>query len=219
MSASISWRQVPGWFDFDDVYREAVDRAPPSGAHFVEVGVLYGRSTLFMADAIRASGKKIIFDAVDPWAPTLDDFKNTAGNSPWVPTHLSWIGKIEGTLDPASLLEALRASEPAKSPDVVSRVADLLGLGDLVRLARVRGQEQASQYSAESLDFVYVDAQHTREDTEQILRAFVPKLRAGGVLAGHDYKTVYPGVDQAVLDVLGTAVETRRQSFVWVKGG
>lgn len=217
MNESLSWRQVPGWFDFDDVYREAVDRAPSGGAHFVEVGVMCGRSALFMADAIRASGKKIVFDAVDPWAPTLDDFKRIAENLPWAAENFPWAEIVEKVCDSTKLLDVLRVSASPESPDVVSRVVDLLGLGDFVRLVRSKGQEQAFQYPVESLDFVYVDALHTYEDTQQILQAFVPKLRGGGVLAGHDYKTTYPGVDQAVSDVLGTKIETRRQSFVWTK--
>lgn len=48
MTNPLTWRQMPGWFNFDDIYQEAVDLAPATGARFVEVGVLLGKSILFM---------------------------------------------------------------------------------------------------------------------------------------------------------------------------
>mmetsp|Transcript_57901 Transcript_57901/g.188253 ORF Transcript_57901/g.188253 Transcript_57901/m.188253 type:complete len:142 (+) Transcript_57901:441-866(+) len=38
-----------------------------------------------------------------------------------------------------------------------------------------------------SLSFVYVDARHDRKGVLEDLQAFRPKLREGGVMAGHDY--------------------------------
>lgn len=39
-----------------------------------------------------------------------------------------------------------------------------------------------------SLDFVYIDANHGREAVYADLVSWVPKVRAGGVVAGHDYR-------------------------------
>ncbi len=62
---------VPGWFDFQDIYREAVQRAP-EGAQFVEVGSWLGRSTAFLAVEIANSGKRISLDCVDTWLGSPD---------------------------------------------------------------------------------------------------------------------------------------------------
>eukprot|EP00408_Alexandrium_pacificum_P016391 CAMPEP_0171201752 /NCGR_PEP_ID=MMETSP0790-20130122/24649_1 /TAXON_ID=2925 /ORGANISM="Alexandrium catenella, Strain OF101" /LENGTH=290 /DNA_ID=CAMNT_0011667155 /DNA_START=52 /DNA_END=924 /DNA_ORIENTATION=- len=40
-----------------------------------------------------------------------------------------------------------------------------------------------------SLDFVYVDARHDRKGVLEDLQAYWPKVRAGGIIAGHDYMT------------------------------
>lgn len=202
MNTPITWRHVPGWFDFDDVYQEAVDRAPSSEAHFVEIGVLCGKSALFMAEAIRKSNKKITFDAVDPLALSLGDFNHIVKTYPALCRNIT----------ENNLLDMIQQSS---SPDVVTHIIELSGLGDFINLVRASGQQQALTYPAESLDFVYVDAQHTYEDTEQILRAYLPKMRRGGVIAGHDYGTVYPGIEKAVLDVLGDKITVKRQSFIW----
>eukprot|EP00931_Biecheleriopsis_adriatica_P088925 TRINITY_DN63147_c0_g1_i1.p1 TRINITY_DN63147_c0_g1~~TRINITY_DN63147_c0_g1_i1.p1 ORF type:complete len:428 (-),score=88.71 TRINITY_DN63147_c0_g1_i1:40-1296(-) len=52
-----------------------------------------------------------------------------------------------------------------------------------------------------SLDLVWVDAFHTYENTAQDLRDWLPKLRKGGFIAGHDYSAAFPGVVDAVHEV------------------
>ena len=39
----------------------------------------------------------------------------------------------------------------------------------------------------DSLDFVYIDANHAFDAVNRDLRKWFPKLRNGGVFAGHDY--------------------------------
>ena len=53
----------------------------------------------------------------------------------------------------------------------------------------------ASQYPDNHFDFVYVDARHDRLGVLADLTAWWPKLRGGGVMAGHDYtEQTEPGV-------------------------
>jgi predicted O-methyltransferase YrrM len=56
--------RIPGWFNFQDVYSQAV-REAKDGAHFVEVGAWKGKSAAYMAVEIANSGKRIGFDCVD----------------------------------------------------------------------------------------------------------------------------------------------------------
>ena len=42
-------------------------------------------------------------------------------------------------------------------------------------------------FKDESLDFIYIDANHKYEYVKQDLEIWFPKLRKGGVFAGHDY--------------------------------
>lgn len=73
----MQWKLIQGWFNFDDIYNEAVEKAPQEGAHFVEIGVAHGKSACYMGMAIKASGKKITFDAVDMWnlGSTVEEFQ------------------------------------------------------------------------------------------------------------------------------------------------
>jgi len=45
----------------------------------------------------------------------------------------------------------------------------------------------ATLFGNETLDFVYIDADHTYGAVKDDLEAWVPKVRPGGVVSGHDY--------------------------------
>ncbi|MCE9556684.1 MAG: class I SAM-dependent methyltransferase [Planctomycetes bacterium] len=47
--------------------------------------------------------------------------------------------------------------------------------------------EAATRFDEGSLDFVYIDANHALQSVLEDIHAWYPKVRAGGILAGHDY--------------------------------
>ncbi len=55
-----------------------------------------------------------------------------------------------------------------------------------------------------SLDYVYIDANHTTEGTWNDINAWWPKIRQGGILAGHDYieKESVNGVPFGVIEAV-----------------
>ena len=64
-------------------------------------------------------------------------------------------------------------------------------------------QEAAPLFRAGQLDFVYIDAQHHYEAARDDIETWYPKVRKGGILAGHDYlegerEAGYFGVKRAV---------------------
>ena len=42
-------------------------------------------------------------------------------------------------------------------------------------------------FADESLDFVYIDADHREEFVRKDIELWFPKLKKGGVISGHDY--------------------------------
>ena len=58
-------------------------------------------------------------------------------------------------------------------------------------------------------DFVFIDADHRYESVKADILGWMPKVRKGGVIAGHDYKWPgkrHPGVKRAVDEVFGDDV-------------
>ena len=60
----------------------------------------------------------------------------------------------------------------------------------------------AGQYADNSLDFVFIDGDHRYEPVKNDILAWLPKMKIGSILSGHDYGWCTE-VRQAVHDVLG----------------
>lgn len=72
---------------------------------------------------------------------------------------------------------------------------------DRAKVIRKPSAEAAHDVPNHSLDFVFIDADHSYEGCKADILAWQPKVRPGGLVSGHDYKnTDYPcfGVDKAV---------------------
>jgi len=69
-----NYKNIYGFFNFDDIYRTMVHNAE-EGAEFVEIGAFAGKSTAFMAEEIKNSGKIIKFYAVDTWEGSAEHQK------------------------------------------------------------------------------------------------------------------------------------------------
>lgn len=89
----MKWSDIPGWFDYQQLYKDAVDAAC-DGDVLVELGVFHGQSAAFMATLIKASGKKITFFAVDLWNASPDndhaDVKEDIFQQFW--HNMNWCG-------------------------------------------------------------------------------------------------------------------------------
>jgi hypothetical protein len=71
---------------------------------------------------------------------------------------------------------------------------------------------------SDTLDFVFIDARHTYESVMSDILDWVPHVRVGGLICGHDYlHPHFPGVSKAVHDVfdeIGWFVRNEGE-YVW----
>jgi hypothetical protein len=68
------------------------------------------------------------------------------------------------------------------------------------KLLRMRSWDAANHFEDASLDLVFLDADHEIESVRKDIAAWLPKVRRGGVLAGHDFSHEFPGVMRAVVE-------------------
>jgi len=52
---------------------------------------------------------------------------------------------------------------------------------------RMPSMEAVQKFENETLDFVFIDGSHEYEDIKDDIQSWLPKVKRGGVLAGHDY--------------------------------
>ena len=69
------------------------------------------------------------------------------------------------------------------------------------------------------LDFVFIDADHSYESVKQDIEAWLPKVRSGGILAGHDYSIHHKGVKRAVQERFSERFKVADGKVWWVQKG
>ena len=162
---------VPGWSTKDELralYRAAAAAGSPGDV--AEVGSWKGRSTIVLARALRDAN---VIDA-KVWA--IDHHVGSDEEE-----HREILAK-EGTT-----LEAFRANVAAA------------GVGDRVEPIVMSSLEGAAELARRGvvLRLVFIDGAHDEESVRADLRAFLPLVRAGGLIAMHDCQAEnadFPGV-------------------------
>ena len=169
---------IPGWFDFAPLYDAAVERAPDR-AVFVEVGCFVGKSTSYLARRIKDSGKKITLWAIDPGTGSVDK-----GDGFW-----DGILAEHGGNTTHALLKNLREC----------------GVLDAVNVLPITSTSAANAVPG-PIDFVFIDGDHHPDAVLADLKAWFPRVKAGGVIAGHDYDCHWPDVVRTVNEFFGREV-------------
>ncbi len=90
---------------------------------------------------------------------------------------------------------------------------------DNIELIQEYSQYTVSKFKDKSIDFIYIDANHTYESVKNDLQLYLPKLKSNSVIAGHDYCDIkWPGVIEAVNEVLGKPKKVYQDSsWIYVK--
>lgn len=83
------------------------------------------------------------------------------------------------------------------------------------RLIPIQGYSYAvaDRLPDQSLDLVFIDADHSYDAVKKDILAYTPKLKTTGLLTGHDID--YPGVNRAVNELIKNY--DVGPNFVWIK--
>lgn len=168
---------VPGWdTGIAELYREVAEECE-DGDILVELGVWLGRSIARLATYCKYKGKR-------PRIVGIDAFDGRGGTP------------------------VMRATAAALGGDIHDQVLYYLrecGVADMIELRRGDTAQAAADFADNSVAVVLVDAGHEYEDVRADIEAWAPKVRPGGLLAGHDAS--YPGVRDAVNEFFGHPVK------------
>jgi predicted O-methyltransferase YrrM len=179
------YRDVKGWFNFEKIYSQTVKLAK-DGFHFVEVGAWLGCSTAYMIVEIVNSKKNIQFDVVDTWLGSPDE---------------TWAYK-----------DVLEQNNGCAYDVFVKNMGDAI---QHVNPIKMESTQAAALYDDESLDFIFIDSCHAYQSVKCDLKAWYPKLKKGGCIAGHDYGL--SGVSAAVNEFFGAKnIKTVDNSWVYM---
>ena len=155
----------------------------------VEVGVCTGA----LSQRILAADPTLYLYLVDPWAEALEGgtYRSTED------TKAQWSQKEhEEAMD-----VALKAVQP---------------FGGRYKIMRMTSVEAAETFPQKSLDWVFLDGDHSYEAVKADIQAWTPKVRPGGLICGHDYRDEMGfGVIQAVHETLSDKGLRLGLNYTW----
>lgn len=107
-----------------------------------------------------------------------------------------------GTLD--KLYSIDRWSDHHDEAEYRRAVRRLGAYGERSVIVRKTFADALTDFADEFFDFIYIDGYaHTGQDGGRTLRDWWPKLKPGGIFAGHDYDPQYPLTIKAVDEFAG----------------
>jgi cephalosporin hydroxylase len=151
-------QDIPNWFDYAGLYTTIAEQIP-NGSTFVEIGAWVGHSISFFAQEIARLNKQNIRIV------TIDTFQG------------SWSEEVQRNC-------ALEHGGNFRS--AFNATLEQAGVSDMVEVIQMDSAEAAKMFPDKSVFCCFVDGDHTFEGVARDLRAWIPKIAEGGILAGHD---------------------------------
>ena len=167
---------IDGWFTSEDAecYKFLVAMTPKFGS-IVEIGSFKGRSSSFLGVEILNQNKNIKMYCVDTF---LGSPEHRVGG------EFQDNDVVNGTLMDVFLY-------------------NMLPLEGLYKTISGQSVDAAAAFADNSLDAVFIDADHEYESTLADINAWRPKVKTGGIIAGHDI-VWSSGVKNAVAECFPT---------------
>jgi len=138
----------------------------------IEIGSWQGRSTTFLARAVRESGNGNFY--------AIDHFGGNAGKEEFY--------AINGSL--SSLKDNFN--------DNLSR----FGLIDTVNLLDMVNTEACEKIKGRKIRFLFIDGDHTKDGVKKDIELFFPQLEKGSIVVFDDYFEGFSGLIEAVDEIL-----------------
>lgn len=170
------YQSVPGHFNYENVYKDMIAFAPQYSAEkFVEIGAWKGKSICYAGVEIINSGKNIRLDSVDTWE-----------GSPSEPVLMNDESVINKTL----------------YDEFIKNIGPIKHIVTPIKLSSVLA---ANVYQDNSVFFVFIDGSHLYESIKEDILAWLPKVKSGGFIGGHDIDQPeeFNGVRAAVNEIIG----------------
>lgn len=141
----------------------------------VEIGVHKGR----LSGRLLVANGAMFLHMVDPWADSGDTYRQTD----------DYIASYTQQEHDSAMRKALEEVMPFEGR---------------YKVHRMTSEQAAPLFEPESLDFVFIDGDHSYEACSLDIRLWWPKLKIGGLLSGHDYTDEKNfGVIRAVNEFVG----------------
>lgn len=178
------WKEVQGWFSEGDVAAYRSLVESNQNGRMIELGTWKGRSLSSIIPIAKASNYLEVV--------AVDTFKGSPG-------------EVNHSHKDALYMD-IRA--------IFDRAMQDVGAGNMVTVHEDHHQNVVSKYPDEYFDLVFIDAEHGTTKVMEDINLWLPKVKVGGYISGHDYD--WPDVSSAVQSCFSVESIHHFSSCWWV---
>lgn len=179
---------IPGWCytsELDFIY----EIAKQSSRH-LEIGAFCGKSLFAAACAMKPNSEIIVVDPLDFQILTTVDPSFNIPYDTWIEDILMLTFKAIKTHRPDMQIE-------------------------LIKTSSIDASRQVAKRDDPPFDTIYIDGDHTHEGVMTDIHSWLPLLRDGGVMCGHDYWPNHSGVMDAVDEAFREDFQVQSGTRIW----
>lgn len=151
--------EIFGWFNYEKIFDRAVNSANQK-SNFLEIGCFLGKSTKYLCDKIKSSNKEIDLYVIDLFVAQEIECRS---------------------LDLENPIDYLK-----EGTDILDIFKNNLSGYD-INIYKGDSKVLFNKFKDDFFDFIFIDGNHEYEYVKSDLSNFYPKLKSGGIFAGHDY--------------------------------
>ena len=169
-----NYTEIEGWFNMENQYLELLENTPDGGI-FVELGTYKGKSTSFIVTEMLNKGRNVKFY-------TVDTFQGDSGST----------DKQEVEAYTKVNVSKMYEEFKQNTKHLEGKFTTMVNYSD----------EAAEYFLDNSVNSLFIDAGHSYEAVLKDITAWLPKMKNGGIMSGHDYNS-WQGVKKAVNSFFG----------------
>ena len=158
----MEYKDIQGWFDYSDLFELALKNL---NGTFVEVGCWRGKSSAYLGKIIKESNKNIQLFCIDIWDDGIEKSFHKHSNA-----YQQYIQHLETPLYNEFIDNMTKC-----------------GVIDMITPIKNDSVESSKLFDDGSIDFCFIDGDHSYEGCKRDIHAWFPKMKKGGIFAGHDY--------------------------------
>lgn len=174
------------WFTYEKVYSYFANALPDNGL-FVEIGSWTGRSICYLGVEIINLHKKVHIECIDIWP---DDINSLPFNQ-----------TIKHRYKDKELYRTF--------------LSNIEPLQDIISHKRMSSLDAVKYFEDKSIDILFIDGDHSYNGVKTDIENYLPKIKPGGIIAGHDYNKYWDGVIRAVDEIFNKNIIV--QNGCWIK--
>ncbi|MCB1712526.1 MAG: class I SAM-dependent methyltransferase [Candidatus Riesia sp.] len=181
-------REIQGWLRDDeyDIVYDLAQKHVKRGGHVVEVGSWKGKSAFIWASVCKEKSA---------WLTCIDTFSGIEDINSEPNLHGTY---KEAFSDPKAFFENNIKNNLEGLP-----VSYIKGLS----------REKHKEVRDGTIDICFIDADHKYPEVVRDIKNFLPKVKKGGILCGHDYEED-PGDVKRAVDEIFSPIEVK--STIWI---